>query len=74
MLHSSKPEAFVSNEYLHRQWTCLNCDQSFVFGNGFVGLCHYNRKETQTIEVGLICFCSTECLLDFEPISKMGKA
>lgn len=74
MLHSLRPDTYVEPKNLHGRWHCCNCQNDFVFGNGFVFLSHYREKETGNVGVGLMCFCSTECGLQFEDGAYMGKA
>lgn len=74
MLHSIKPADFVAPVYLARQWQCCNCNNPFVFGDGVVFTAHYVEKTTHETNFGLMCFCSTTCILDFENKSYMGNA
>lgn len=74
MLHSINPADFVSVQILNTQWTCPDCGNPFVFGNGVVAVCHYRSTTNGHLGVGLMNFCSKECLLDFENSSFMGKA
>lgn len=74
MLHSLKPEDFVPPQNLNYQWKCADSKTEFVFGNGKVFLTHYRDIQENVVKLGLMCFCSTECGLNYEHEGYMGKA
>ena len=74
MLHSLKPEDFVPPQNLNSLWKCADCQTEFVFGNGKVFLTHYQDLREKVIKLGLMCFCSMECGLNYEHHGFMGKA
>jgi hypothetical protein len=71
MLHTLQPVAFVVRQALEMSCECPQCEGCFPCGNGVMGFAHYldsNEEVTQ----GLVCFCSTMCLLRWEPASLLG--
>lgn len=76
MLHSLRPENFLregEKGQLNSLWCCPNCGESFVFGNGFMAVCHVRITSTNEIRQALMCLCTTRCILDFEHHSFMGE-
>jgi hypothetical protein len=63
MLHSLRPEHFVASQYLRTPWQCPECGRHFLYGDGVMSLAYYRETETGEIRQGLVCFCSTICLL-----------
>lgn len=72
MLHSLRPEHFVSAQYLRTPWECPECQRNFLFGQGVVFLAHYRVTDTGDVKQGLVCFCSTTCLLLWEHPEMLG--
>ena len=72
MLHSLRPSQFVPGRLGWTPSKCPECDRQFVFAAGFMSLAHYCVLETGEIEQGLMCFCSTSCLLRWEEPSMLG--
>jgi len=72
MLHSLQPEHFVVTRYLRTPWKCLECEKHFRFGNGVMSLAHFLENDTGRIQQGLMCFCSTKCLLRWEHPTMLG--
>src|SRR5262249_38700780 len=71
MLHTLQPAAFVIPEALQTSCKCPEGETPFLCADGVMGLAHYldhNMEVTQ----GLVCFCSTTCLLNWEPSSMLG--
>lgn len=63
MLHSLQPKHFVASQHLRTPWKCPECKRHFIYGDGVMFLAHYREPETEEIRQGLVCFCSTICLL-----------
>jgi hypothetical protein len=63
MLHSLQPQHFVISRYLRTPWECPQCKSHSLFGGGVMSLAHYREIDTAEIKQGLLCFCSTRCLL-----------
>lgn len=74
MLHSVKPADYALPPALVRPWQCCNCNNSFVFGDGFIMLAHYIDRQTRETQHGLMCFCSSTCALSFESTNYMARA
>ena len=72
MLHSLKPEDFVNLHELQALRECPECNGQFRCGNGFMSLAHYRVTANGEIQQGLLCFCSTTCLLRWEHPAMMG--
>jgi hypothetical protein len=72
MLHSLHPAQYIARQLLRAPSKCPECDRQFVFGTGFMSLAHYCVLETGEIKRGLMCFCSTSCLLRWEQPSMLG--
>jgi hypothetical protein len=70
MLHSLQPAQFGS-QHLRTPCKCPECDQGFVYEDGVVFLAHYVAGSGR-VGQGLMCFCSTRCLLLWEHPSTMG--
>jgi hypothetical protein len=71
MLHSMQPAAFVVPQALQTTCKCPECDTAFLYANGVMGLAHYLDGNDEVAQ-GLVCFCSTTCLLQWEPSSMLG--
>jgi hypothetical protein len=74
MLHSLKPEHFIIPHELQALRECPECNGQFRCGSGFMALVHYRVIATGEVQQGLACFCSTTCLLHWEPPTMMGFA
>ena len=72
MLHSLLPAKFVPGQLVWTPSKCPECDRQFVTAAGFMSLAHYCVLETGEIKQGLMCFCSTSCLLRWEQPSMLG--
>ena len=72
MLHSLQPAQFVAGQDLGTTSKCPECERRFVYGAGVMSLTHYCVLETGEIKQGLMCFCSTRCLLCWEPPPMLG--
>ena len=72
MLHSLQPKDFVPPKNLQTPWECPECSRSFAFGQGVVSLTHYRVSDTEEVRRGLVCFCSTACLLRWEQPNLLG--
>jgi hypothetical protein len=72
MLHSLQPAEFIVRRRLQTPCECPLCDRPFVFGKGVMALAHYRDADTDEVRQGLMCFCSTRCLLLWEPSTMMG--
>ena len=72
MLHSLHPQEFVPSRYLQTRWRCPECKAPFVYGNGVMSLAHYQETDTGEVRHGLMCFCSTACLLRWEHPGLLG--
>ena len=67
MLHSLQPAQYIRGAFLRTPWTCPECNNPFLYGDGVMSLTDYREVDTGEIRPGLICFCSTKCLLRWEP-------
>jgi hypothetical protein len=72
MLHSLQPGEFVAGPDLHVSSQCPECERSFIFAKGAIALSHYHEMETGQLRRGLMCFCSTRCLLRWEHPRMLG--
>jgi hypothetical protein len=72
MLHSLQPQHFVVSQYLRTPWECPECKSHFLYGDGVMSLAHYREIDTTEIKQGLLCFCSTKCLLLWEHPKMLG--
>jgi hypothetical protein len=72
MLHSLQPHAFVPSRYLGTPWKCPECETQFAFGDGVMFLAHYKVLDSLTVKQGLMCFCSTTCLLGWDHPNCLG--
>ena len=72
MLHSLHPAQFVVADHLGTSRDCPQCDHKFLFGDGVMSLAHYRYTETGEVKQGLMCFCSTKCLLLWEHPTMLG--
>ena len=72
MLHSLQPHKFVLSRHLRTPWKCPECKTPFVYGSGVISLAHYQESDAGEVRQGLICFCSTTCLLRWEHPSLLG--
>ena len=70
MLHSLQPKHFSNDLRTPRR--CPECKRRFRYGNGIVFLAHYRELMTGETRQGLMCFCSTACLLHWEPCTMLG--
>jgi hypothetical protein len=73
MLHSLQPQQFVLDRYLGTPWKCPECKTPFRYGNGVMSLAHYQHMDSKEIRQGLMCFCSTACLLRWEHPQLLGR-
>ena len=71
MLHSLQPAQYVS-QHLHTLFKCPECEREFLYGRGVMSLTYYRDLETREVKRGLMCFCSTECLLSWEHPAMLG--
>jgi hypothetical protein len=72
MLHSLQPQHFVVSQYLGTPWQCPECQSHFRYGDGAMSLAHYREIDSGEIKQGLLCFCSTKCLLLWEQPTMLG--
>lgn len=72
MLHSLQPKQFVLRRYLQTPWKCPECKTRFLYGEGVMSLAHYEEIESGSVKQGLMCFCSTACLLRWEHPDLLG--
>lgn len=72
MLHSLHPEDYVPPQHLKTTRKCPECRHRFRCGHGVVSLTHYRVGDTKEVRQGLICFCSTSCLLQWEHPEMLG--
>ena len=72
MLHTLQPSAFIARHALGSTCKCPECERPFLYGDGVVSLSHYLDVETNDVRQGLMCFCSTTCLLRWEHPTMMG--
>ncbi len=72
MLHSLQPKHFISSSTLRTPSRCPECKRRFRCGNGVMFLSHYREIGTGEMRRGLMCFCSTTCLLHWEPRTMLG--
>jgi hypothetical protein len=72
MLHTLKPAAFIVPQYLRTTCKCPECEGRFLYGDGVMSLSHYRDVETDEVKLGLMCFCSTTCLLGWEHPAMLG--
>jgi hypothetical protein len=72
MLHSLQPAQYVVADHLGTARECPHCDHKFQYGDGVMSLAHYRYTETGEVRQGLMCFCSTKCLLDWEHPAMLG--
>ena len=72
MLHSLRPQHFVVPRYLRTPWQCPECKSRFLYGQGVMSLAHYQVIDTGEVKQGLVCFCSTTCLLRWEHPTMLG--
>ena len=72
MLHSLQPQHFVVAQHLRTPWECPECKSHFLYGDGVMSLAHYRESDTAEIKQGLLCFCSTKCLLLWEHPKMLG--
>jgi hypothetical protein len=72
MLHSLRPAAFIVPQALKTTCKCPECERRFQYGKGVMSLGHYRDVETDDVRQGLMCFCSTTCLLQWEHPSMLG--
>jgi hypothetical protein len=73
MLHSLQPAQFVVSQHLRASAKCPQCDRRFLYGNGAMSLTYYCDAKTEEIRRGLLCFCSTACLLHWEHPTLLGR-
>ena len=73
MLHTLKPAQFVVSHFLRTPWSCPECKSAFVYGDVVMSLTHYREADTDELKQGLICFCSTSCLLRWEHPTMLGR-
>ena len=72
MLHSLQPAQYVFADDLRTPWQCPECKTAFLYGNGVIFFAHYCEADTGKVRRGLLCFCSTRCLLDWEHPALLG--
>ena len=73
MLHSLQHKHFVASRCsLRTPWECTECKSHFFYGDGVMSLAHYREIDTAEIKQGLLCFCSTKCLLLWEHHKDVG--
>jgi len=73
MLHSLQPAQYVVSHFLRTPWECPECSSQFRYGDGVMSLTHYRDNESGELRRGLICFCSTQCLLRWEHPTMLGQ-
>jgi len=73
MLHSLQPAEYVVSQHLQMPSKCPECERGFIYGKGVMSLTHYRDPNTREIERGLMCFCSTRCLLRWEHPTLLGR-
>jgi hypothetical protein len=72
MLHTSKPEAYLTPETLNQPGKCPDCGALTVLALGVMHLGHFNFNGEP--REGLIWTCSDRCFLSWEHIQFMGSA
>lgn len=72
MLHSMQPVQFIVRQQLESLCKCPECESRFIYGEGVMSLSHYLDVETDEVRQGLMCFCSTTCLLSWEHPTMLG--
>jgi hypothetical protein len=72
MLHSMQPAQFIVRGHLESPCKCPECERAFRYGEGVMSLAHYRDVETDAVRQGLMCFCSTRCLLQWEHPTMLG--
>lgn len=72
MLHTLQPQQFVVAQQLGTACKCPDCETRFVYRDGVMALAHY-RDLAGGIRQALMCFCSTRCLLQWEPPALLGR-
>jgi hypothetical protein len=72
MLHSLQPKDFVPPQHLETPWECPECRRHFLCGRGVISLTHYRLGDAKELRLGLACFCSTACLLQWEQPEMLG--
>ena len=72
MLHSLEPKRFVASQRLRAPSECPECRKHFFYGDGAMSLAHYRETATGDVKQGLLCFCSTACLLLWEHPKMLG--
>jgi hypothetical protein len=71
MLHTMQPAAYIVAQHLNSTCKCPECDAAFLYGDGVMSLAHYLDENDEATQ-GLLCFCSTTCLLSWEPAAMLG--
>jgi hypothetical protein len=66
-----QPAAFIVPQHLQSSCKCPECESSFLYGDGVMALAHYLDGNDEVTR-GLMCFCSTTCLLRWEPSTMLG--
>jgi hypothetical protein len=72
MLHSMQPVQFIAHAQLESSCKCPECERPFIYRKGVMSLSHYLDAETDEVRQGLMCFCSTTCLLGWEHPTMLG--
>jgi hypothetical protein len=72
MLHSLQPASFIVREHLGASCKCPECERRFRYRDGVMALAHYRAPESDDVRQGLLCFCSTSCLLSWEHPTMLG--
>jgi hypothetical protein len=72
MLHSMQPVQFIVRHQLKSLCKCPECENPFIYGEGVMSLSHYLDVGTDEVRQGLMCFCSTTCLLRWEHPTMLG--
>jgi hypothetical protein len=72
MLHSLQPQHFVMPHDLRTPSECPECKRPFLYGDGAMSPAHYRVTDTGEVKQGLLCFCSTRCLLLWELPTMLG--
>lgn len=73
-MHTMAPSTFIHENLLPNPTVCPECRQQFQTGVGVVYNVPYVENSTKNRLWGLMCFCSTTCVLNWFPRQEMGNA
>lgn len=73
-MYTLEPSVFVQSRDLAKPCQCPECKEFFTVRDGAANFTYFKRTDTGENHYGLVIFCSTTCLLEWETPATMYSA